>query len=84
MKTFVLGSAIGYYPTSEMSTYDESYSGPASDTFGGKLCSAWEDLMKDLRPETRKAVVRTGVVLGQNGGALQQLMPLYKVFLINY
>lgn len=77
-KVFVSGSAIGYYPTHPMSTYDEYYTGKHAENFGGKLCAAWEETSSKLRSDTRRVVVRTGVVLGANGGALQQLLPLYK------
>jgi NAD dependent epimerase/dehydratase family enzyme len=51
--------------------------------FSGKLCDEWEKTANQLkRPETRLVLIRTGIVLGPNGGALSQMMLPFKVTLL--
>jgi len=78
-KAYVSASAIGYYGTSDDATFDES-SAPGSDFLAG-VCVAWE--AEALRAQeafgARVALVRTGLVLGNDGGALAKLLPLFKL-----
>ncbi len=74
---YVSASAIGYYGTSETATFTES-SPPGSD-FLASVCTAWEataDRAASLG--LRVAKVRTGLVLGADGGALAKLLPIFK------
>jgi uncharacterized protein (TIGR01777 family) len=73
---YVSASAIGYYGTSESATFVES-SGPGSD-FLSDVCVAWEAGADAFaRVCDRVAKVRTGLVLGRDGGALAKLLPLF-------
>jgi uncharacterized protein (TIGR01777 family) len=75
---FVSASAVGYYGTSETATFDET-SAPGSD-FLAEVCIAWEataDQAATLGMRVTK--VRTGLVLGSDGGALPKLLPLFKL-----
>lgn len=77
-RAYVSASAIGYYGTSETATFDET-SAPGSD-FLAQVCVAWEaeaDRAADLG--MRVAKIRTGLVLGTDGGALPKLLPLFKL-----
>ena len=77
-RAYVSASAIGYYGTSETATFDET-SAPGSD-FLAQVCVAWEaeaDRAADLG--MRVAKVRTGLVLGTDGGALPKLLPIFKL-----
>jgi uncharacterized protein (TIGR01777 family) len=75
---YVSASAIGYYGTSETATFDES-SPPGSDFLAG-ICTAWEaEADRAATLGMRVAKVRTGLVLGTDGGALAKLLPLYKL-----
>ena len=79
-EVLVSGSAIGIYPTNNQNSLDENYTGPAADNFSGKLCDDWEKEAKKLNvPGTRLVLIRTGIVLGPNGGALSQMMTPFKV-----
>jgi uncharacterized protein (TIGR01777 family) len=74
---YVSASAIGYYGTSESATFDES-SAPGSDFLAG-VCVAWEaEAERAAALGMRVSVVRTGLVLGADGGALAKLLPLFK------
>lgn len=71
---YVSASAIGYYGTSETATFVEE-SAPGDD-FLARVCVGWEreaNGAADLG--MRVALVRTGVALGVDGGALRQMLP---------
>lgn len=74
---YVSASAIGYYGTSETATFDEE--SPPGDDFLAHVCVAWEREARraaDLR--MRVAIVRTGVALGTDGGALAKILPPFR------
>lgn len=68
---FVGGSAVGYYGPRGDEAIDES--APAGDDFLARVCSEWERAALDVLEGSavRVAHVRTGVVLGADGGALK-------------
>ncbi|XP_014672208.1 PREDICTED: epimerase family protein SDR39U1-like [Priapulus caudatus] len=68
---FVCGSAVGYYPPSVTTRYTEASPGGEGD-FMAELCKNWEAAGK-LQDESgvRHVIIRTGVVLGRNGGMIQ-------------
>ncbi len=77
-KAFVAASAVGYYGTSESETFDES--SPAGADYLGRLCADWErSSLEAERLGMRVALVRTGVVLGLDGGALAKLLPIFRL-----
>ena len=77
-KAYVSASAIGYYPTSENETYDET-SAPG-DGYLARLCAAWEAAAEEATStRTRVACVRTGLVLGTDGGTLKALLPIFRL-----
>lgn len=78
--TFVQGSAIGYYGERG----DERLT--ASSTKGaGFLADVVQALEAELRPLTeqrpqvRVPVVRTGIVLARQGGALAEMLPMFRL-----
>ncbi len=71
-------SAVGYYGDrgSEELTEDSA----PGDDFLARLCVDWE--AEALRAEghgVRVVIVRLGVVLGRRGGALESLLPIFKL-----
>jgi len=73
----VCGSAIGYYGSRGEEVLTES-SAPGTG-FMAEVCVAWEreaDLAESLG--IRLVKLRTGVVLGTNGGALAKMLPPFK------
>ena len=77
-KAYVSASAVGYYGTSEGATFDES-SPPGSD-FLAQTCVAWEAAADGAAAHgMRVAKVRTGLVLGTDGGALAKLLPIFRL-----
>jgi uncharacterized protein (TIGR01777 family) len=75
---YVSASAIGYYGTSRTATFTET--SPTGDDFLARVCAAWEaEAMRARALGMRVAIVRTGIVLGTDGGALAKLLPLFRI-----
>jgi uncharacterized protein (TIGR01777 family) len=71
-EVFVQGSAVGFYGTDGDQTFDESY--PPGDDFLGQMCVAWEAEAHPISAMgPRLVVLRTGIVLERDGGALKQM-----------
>lgn len=74
---FVSASGVGYYGTSEDQTVDEN-SAPGADFLAG-VCKEWEATAFSARDlDMRVAVVRTGIALGTDGGALKTMLPPFR------
>jgi len=68
----ISGSAVGYYGPRDDTPLDES--APAGDDFAAQLCRDWEhEAMEAEALGLRVCRLRTGVVLGPDGGALQKM-----------
>ncbi len=74
-KVVVSGSAIGYYGCGQ-APMDEGQ--PAGSGYAAYLCRRWEEAAAPFAEHSRLVVPRLGVVLGP-GGALDKLLPLYKL-----
>jgi len=74
---FISVSGIGAYPNG--GPWAESDS-ERSDSFLGQLAWDWEQSALEARSaDIRTVVMRCGVVLGQGGGALAKMLPLFKL-----
>lgn len=74
VKHFISTSAIGAYPDGV--SYDETYKSYASD-YLGYLTQEWEsEAQKCHKPTT---ILRFGIVLGNDGGALKQMLTPFKL-----
>lgn len=77
--TFISGSAIGYYGDTGDQEIDESY--PPGSDFLATLCVDWEaEAHAASALGCRVALMRTGIVLAADGGALKKLLPPFKLF----
>jgi uncharacterized protein len=75
---YVGASAIGYYGASDEDAFVEE-SPPGSD-FLAQTCVEWEaEAMRARELGLRVAVVRTALVLGNDGGALEKMLPPFKL-----
>lgn len=74
----ISGSAIGYYGIGKTNDIiDEKADG--DDSFSSQLCRQWEAAA--MQAETlgiRTCLLRTGIVLGKNGGALSKMLLPFK------
>jgi uncharacterized protein len=72
-RVFVSASAVGYYGARGAETLTEE-AGPGSD-FLGTVGREWEEAAQPVTVHgTRLAIVRTGLVLAADGGALGQML----------
>jgi uncharacterized protein (TIGR01777 family) len=78
-KILVNASAIGFYgPHAAEELTEDS---PAGDDFLARLCVDWEQAARAAESSgVRVALIRTGLVLDKNGGALPQLLTPFKLF----
>lgn len=77
-KVFISGSATGFYGDRGDSEMNESNS--AGDTFLSEVCKEWE--AESRRAEDmgiRTVLLRTGIVLSKNGGALATMLTPFKL-----
>ncbi|MFN7677570.1 MAG: TIGR01777 family oxidoreductase [Cyanobacteriota bacterium] len=72
----VNASAVGVYGSSETSDFDES--SPAATDFLGQLCQDWERAALAAPEACRVVVLRLGIVLGPDGGALGKMLPVFR------
>ncbi len=77
---FCSTSAVGYYGArGEESLTEDS---PSDSGFLGDLAKAWEaEALKAQDLGLRTVITRFGIVLGQGGGALGQMVPMFRRFL---
>nr|WP_246590132.1 TIGR01777 family oxidoreductase [Marinobacterium ramblicola] len=74
----VSGSAIGYYGSQGDRELDEE--GITKGGFAHDLCVSWEEqAYKASKHGVRVCCIRTGMVLGPNGGALSKMLPAFKL-----
>jgi uncharacterized protein (TIGR01777 family) len=73
-------SAVGYYGFHGDEELDEE--SPPGNDFLARLAIEWEaEALKAKEKGTRVVITRFGIVLGEKGGALGQMIPLFKKFI---
>ena len=78
-EVMVSASAVGYYGDQSDKVLDESAS--AGDSFLSKVCQDWEAAAKEVEKHgVRLAIPRIGIVLETGGGAMQQMLLPFKLF----
>ncbi|KAH9696601.1 Epimerase family protein SDR39U1-like [Citrus sinensis] len=74
----VSATALGYYGTSETEVFDES--SPSGNDYLAEVCREWEGTALKVNKDVRLALIRIGIVLGKDGGALAKMIPLFMMF----
>ncbi|MED5388024.1 MAG: TIGR01777 family oxidoreductase [Pseudomonadota bacterium] len=75
----VSGSAVGFYGDAGNAELTEDSAARKRD-FGYLLCDAWEQSARPVsRQGVRLCLIRTGIVLGRDGGMLGKLLPVYRL-----
>ena len=78
--TFFSTSAVGYYGFHEDEELIENMA--AGNDFLARLAYEWEqEALRAQDKGSRVVITRFGIVLGKDGGALGQMLPLFKYFL---
>lgn len=73
-------SAVGYYGFHDDEALTES--SPPGDDFLARLAFDWEqEALRAEKKGARVVLTRFGIVLGKNGGALGQMIPMFRKFL---
>jgi uncharacterized protein (TIGR01777 family) len=77
--TFISASGIGYYGASDDRRLDEG--APGGHGFLADLCLAWEtEALRATEFGTRVVILRTGMVLEEDGGALPKMLLPFRLF----
>lgn len=76
-RVLVSASALGFYGTSETQTFTEA--SPGGTDYLAQVCREWEAAAATAQVQ-RRVVVRIGIVLADDGGALAKMVPLFKLF----
>jgi len=85
LKTFICASAIGIYGNrgdellSESSLPSTTPSTGADSGFLAEVCRQWETEGNQLQDRVRTVLLRTGVVLSDEGGALEQIIRPFRI-----
>lgn len=73
---FISTSAVGIYADGAVNTEKD---GHLAEGFLSEVCQRWEAEALAARHLTKVAIFRFGVVLARDGGALQQMLPPFKL-----
>ncbi len=76
-EVLVQASAVGYYgPTEDQELSEDS---PSGTDFMAVLCREWEQASERVQQYgTRRVIIRVGVVLAHDGGALNVMTPIFR------
>ena len=82
-EVIVSASAVGYYGAHGDEEVTENM--PPGNDFLASVCKAWESEARKAEGEgVRTVIARFGVVLGQDGGALQKMLTPFRAFVGGY
>jgi uncharacterized protein (TIGR01777 family) len=74
-EVFFSASAVGYYKEGDNTEYEYK----KADDFLGNLCENWEnEAVKVVECGVKVVNMRFGIVIGKSGGALSQMLPIFK------
>jgi len=75
-KVLINASAIGFYGSHSQTKFNEE-SIPGDD-FLANLCKEWESIAKNKPRASRLVIIRIGIVLAKDGGALGKMLPIFR------
>ena len=75
-KVLINASAIGFYGSHPQTEFNEE--NIQGDDFLANLCKEWESSAKNKPRATRLLIVRIGIVLAKDGGALGKMLPIFR------
>ncbi|MCP4438308.1 MAG: TIGR01777 family protein [Aureispira sp.] len=83
LQSFVGGAAIGYYGNTGEDT--NTVGSPLGQDFMAEICNLWEKSYSSIKQlGIRTPIIRIGLVLSTQGGALSKMLPSYKVRIGSY
>jgi len=75
-KILINASAIGFYGSHSQTKFTEE--NIPGDDYLANLCKEWESIAKEKPRATRLLIIRIGIVLAKDGGALGKMLPIFK------
>tara|TARA_Y100001968_G_scaffold172279_1_gene157653 strand:- start:338 stop:1267 length:930 start_codon:yes stop_codon:yes gene_type:complete len=75
-KVFISASAIGFYGSHSQTVFSEENT--SGNDFLANLCTEWEAIAKNKPSGTRLLIIRIGIVLAKDGGALGKMLPIFR------
>jgi uncharacterized protein len=79
-KVIIQSSATGYYGDQGDIKLDENSA--QGNLFISKVAQQWEDSTKSAQNnQVRHIIIRSGIVIGEGGGMLDKVSPLFKMFI---
>ena len=75
-KVLINASAIGFYGSHSQTEFTEENI-PGND-YLANLCKEWEAIAQDKPSKTRLLIIRIGIVLAKDGGALGKMLPIFR------
>ncbi len=75
-KVLINASAIGFYGSHPQTEFNED--NIQGNDFLAKLCKEWESSAISKPRATRLLIVRIGIVLAKDGGALGKMLPIFR------
>jgi len=76
-RVFISASAVGYYGDADDLELTEH--SPRGEGFLAELCEAWEGAAREAQAFARVVLLRIGIVLGPDGGALGAMLPAFRL-----
>jgi uncharacterized protein (TIGR01777 family) len=76
-RVLVNGSAVGYYGTSAEARFSEA--SPPGGDYLAEICRQWEGAAAGCPEACRLVILRIGIVLGSDGGALAKMLPVFRM-----
>ena len=75
-KVLINASAIGFYGSHSQTEFNEE--NISGNDYLANLCKEWESIAKEKPRATRLLIIRIGIVLAKDGGALGKMLPIFK------
>jgi len=75
-KVLINASAIGFYGSHPQTEFTEE--NVPGDDYLSNVCKEWESIAKEKPRATRLLIIRIGIVLAKDGGALGKMLPIFK------
>lgn len=76
-RTFISASAVGFYSDNGIQTEDHF---THNEDFLGILCQRWEEEASRARIHSRTYIIRIGITMGKEGGALPQMVKPFRMY----
>lgn len=79
-KAYISSSAVGFYGRQGTKLISEDFKGSIETEFTHKVCELWENnALLAQSSKTRVCILRTGIVLSKQGGALSKMISPFKL-----